>query len=334
MDHPNVYSGHGGLSSFLNGRGRGVGSLPTVDQVAANAIGYNTRFPSIHLSLGGRGSQSFTVSGSPVREVGCKTVFDQMFVQDSEAAKKALQKEIAEQGSILDLVLSQAKYLGRNVNRNDREKLDEYLTAVRDAEVRLQGQQKWIKVKKPTLKELGYEEDRKMFDVDYEGSAALTFDLIRLAIQSQSSKVFTVNFGMHNRRLDLDGVKTGYHSLSHHGKIPDKLKQLEIIESFYVSQVSRFIDEIKKLKGENGNLLDDTMVMFGSALSDAARHSNRKLPIMIAGGGFKHQGHYNAKQHNGKATPLSNLYTTMLQNFGIEMEKYNTATGDINHILS
>jgi len=146
--------------------------------------------------------------------------------------------------------------------------------------------------------------------------------------------VFTVNFGMHNRRLDLEGVKTGYHSLSHHGKVPDKLKQLEIIESFYVSQVARFIDEIKKLKGENGNLLDDTMVMFGSALSDAARHSNRKLPIMIAGGGFKHQGHYNAKQHNGKATPLSNLYTTMLQNFGVEMEKYNTATGDINHILS
>ncbi|MGJ8642439.1 MAG: DUF1552 domain-containing protein [Luteolibacter sp.] len=335
MDHPNIYAGHGGLKSFMNGTGRSVGSLPTVDQVAAGAVGYDTRFPSIHMSLGGAGSPSYSLSGTQMRVMSsAKQLFQQLFVNDSEAAKKALQAEIEEQGSVLDLILDQAKSLERQVNHVDKQKLDEYMTAIRDAELHLQGQERWKDVKKADVKMPEFESEDRHGEPDYVGTSSLMFDLFHLAIQANSSRVFTLSYGMHNHRIELDGVTTGYHSLSHHGRRPDKLQQLEIIESFYIEQVSRFIERLKGSQGEQGNLLDDTMVLFGSALSDAARHSNRNLPIMIAGGGFKHKGHYDAEQHNKTATPLNNLYTSMLQNFGLEVEKYNSATGDVNHILA
>lgn len=335
MDHPNIYAGHGGLNSFLNGTGRGVGALPTVDQVAAGAVGYDTRFPSIHMSLGGKGSPSYSLSGTQMRVMGsADQLFKQLFVNNSAAANKALQAEIEEQGSVLDLILEQAKSLERQVNHVDKDKLDEYLTAIRDAEKHLQGQVKWKDIEKPDVKMPELESVDRHGKTDYEGNSSLMFDLFHLAIQSDSSRVFTLSYGMHNNRIDLDGVTSGYHSLSHHGRRPEKLEQLQIIESFYVDQVSRFIDRLKGSNDEQGNLLDETMVLFGSALSDAGRHSNRNLPIMIAGGGFKHKGHYDAQQHNKAATPLNNLYTSMLQNFGLEVEKYNTATGDVNHILA
>ena len=342
MDHPNVRGGHGGLKDFLNGGDFGrVKShrIATVDQVAATAMGYETRFPSLHLSTGGRGSPSITTSGTRKREEGSsQELFRKLFVEDGDAAKRALAKDIEEQGSILDLIREQARSIGNQVNHKDREKLDEYLTAIRDAENKLQGMKKWQYIDKPQADSAIVEVDRKKAKSDensFDTEASMMFDLVHLAIESDSSRIFTISFGMHNRRIDLDGVNSGYHSLSHHGRRPEKLKQLEVLESNYVSQVSRLMERLKESGSEGGNLLDETMILFGSALSDAARHSNRDLPIMLAGGGFQHQGHVDVQQkHNKKATPLNNLYTSMLQNFGLEVERYNSATGDLNHILT
>ncbi|MGJ8726332.1 MAG: DUF1552 domain-containing protein [Roseibacillus sp.] len=342
MDHPNVRGGHGGLSHFLNGGDFGrvkSNRIATVDQVAATAMGYETRFPSLHLSLGGKGSPSITTSGTQKRVEGTpQQLFGKLFVEDSDAAKRALAKDIEEQGSILDLIREQARSIGNQVNHKDREKLDEYLTAIRDAERKLQGMKKWQHVDKPKVDSAVVEVDRKKAKSDdnsFDTEASMMFDLVHLAIESDSSRIFTISFGMHNRRIDLDGVNSGYHSLSHHGRRPDKLKQLEVLESNYVTQVSRLMDRLKESGSEGGNLLDETMILFGSALSDAARHSNRDLPIMLAGGGFQHKGHVDMQQTvNKNATPLNNLYTSMLQNFGLEVEKYNSATGDLNHILT
>jgi len=306
MDHPHIYAGHGGLRSFLNGTGKGIGTSPSI-----------------------------SVSGTRVRNSGNpQQLFKKLFVRDTDTVKKALQVEVEEQGSVLDLIRDQAASLGKKVNSADRDKLDEYLTAIRDAENRLQGQQRWKNIQKPAVKMPELESEGKHGDADYVGSISLLFDLYFLAILTNSSRVFTTSFGIHNRKLDLDGVSSGYHSLSHHGRRPDKLKQLAIIETFYIEQVSRFIEKLKNSDDDHGNLLDDTMVLFGSSLSDAARHSNRNLPIMLAGGGFKHKGHINAQQPNKRAMPLNNLYTSMLQKFGLAIEKYNTATGDVNHLLT
>lgn len=342
IDHPNVRGGHGGLPNFWNGGSFGsrpASQIATVDQVAAAAVGYNTRFPSLHISLGGKGSPSITPSGTKVRTEGsAKQLFNKLFVEDSAVAKRRLAKDIEEQGSILDLVRAQAKSVGNQINHKDKEKLDEYLTAIRDAERRLQGLKKWQHVPKPKADSSIVNIDHREAKADKNGfdtQAAMMFDLVHIAIESDSSRVFTISFGMHNHRIDLEGISSGYHSLSHHGRRPNMLAQLEILEANYVSQVSRLVDKLKASTGERGNLLDDTMVFFGSALSDAARHSNRNLPIMLAGGGLKHQGHVSVQQkHNKMVTPLNNLYTTMLQNFGLEVEKYNSATGDLNHLLT
>jgi hypothetical protein len=139
-----------------------------------------------------------------------------------------------------------------------------------------------------------------------------------------------VGFGMHNHVIEIDGVNTGYHGLTHHGNLPDRLKQLRIIDAFYIEQMARFMSKLKNTKTNDGNLLDETMVFFGSGLGDASRHSNRDLPIILAGGGFKHGSHVNAMQRNKHQTPLNNLFTTMLQRFGVEIDRFNNATGTIN----
>ena len=158
------------------------------------------------------------------------------------------------------------------------------------------------------------------------------FDLLFLAIQSDTSRIFTAGFGMHNLVIELDGVKEGYHNLSHHGNLEEKLRQLRIIETFYITQMARFMEKLKSARTERSNLLDETMVFFGSGLGDAARHSNRDLPLILAGGGLKHGAHLDCAQPDGRQTPLNNLFTTMLQNFGVETDRFNNATGTMNQL--
>lgn len=326
MDHPSLFNKHGGQRTLLSGM---QDNAPSVDQIAAAHVGYDTRFPSIHISIGGAQGASTTRSGIKVREENNPfDLFKKLFVKDSDKARQARKLEIDRQGSVLDLVKSQAKLLSKSVNPADRDKLDEYLTAIREAEQKLQGMKKWQDYPKPKV---DFDSSIKAHGgMDYPTLAPMMFDLLHLAIESDSSRVITAGFGMHNKRIEIDGVDTGYHSLSHHGMVPAKLKQLQIIETFYIEQYARFIQKLKESKTGTSSLLDETMVFFGSGLSDAARHSNRNLPIILSGGGFKHQGHVDAAQHNGRQTPLNNLYTSMLQNFGVEIEKFNDAKGTVS----
>lgn len=328
MDHPGIFSKHGAMKSVLRGADSGI----SIDQVAAEHIGYKTRFPSLHVCVGGKLGASWTRSGIKVREHGNpRDLFNLLFVKDSDAAKKKLKKELSEQGSILDLLRDQTKQFERRSNSSDKKKIDEYLTAIREAEIKLQGMKNWIETPKPNV---NYDASgRPHSDMDYGFLSPLMFDLMFLAIQSDSSRVFTAGFGMHNRTIELDGVATGYHGLSHHGNVPERLRQLQIIDKFYFEQLARFMTRLKDTplgQRGNGSLLDKTMVLFGTGLGDAARHSNRDLPTVIAGGGFKHRGHVDAKQPRGERLPLNNLYTSMLQNFGVETEQFNNATGTID----
>lgn len=340
MDHPNVFTKHAGIRSLLNGvlnKNARPGQNISIDQVAANHVGYTTRFPSLHISLGGAESASYSSSGILLRqETSPEALFKKLFVADSAAAQKARALELEEQGSVLDLVRTRARRLERSVSQTDRAKLDEYLTAIREAEERLQGKRRWQNIQKPEVSKKEYDPAaRGHGDLDYGFLSPVMFDLLTLALQSDSSRVITANFSMHNRLIEIDGVTKGYHTLSHHGNRESHLRELQIIETFYMEQLSRFIGRLKGINTNGGSLLDDTMVFFGSGISDASRHSNRNLPIILAGGGLKHQGHFDAEQrHNGKQTPLNNLFTTMLQHFGIEIESFNGATGNLNHVLA
>ncbi|QDT62527.1 hypothetical protein SV7mr_50750 [Stieleria bergensis] len=340
MDHPNVFTKHAGIKSLLNGvlnKNARPGQNISIDQVAANHLGYTSRFPSLHISLGGAESASYSSSGILLRqETSPEALFKKLFVADSAAARKQRALKLEEQGSVLDLVRTRASRLERDISRSDRAKLDEYLTAIREAEERLQGMRRWQDIDKPKVTKEQYDPAaRGHGSLDYGFLGPVMFDLLALALQSDSTRVITANFSMHNRVIEIDGVTKGYHTLSHHGNRPSHLRELQIIETFYMQQLSRFIEKLKGINSNSGSLLDDTMVFFGSGISDASRHSNRNLPIILAGGGLKHQGHYDAVQrHNGKQTPLNNLFTTMLQHFGIEIESFNGATGNLNHVLA
>lgn len=340
MDHPNIFTKHGGIKSLLNGvlnKNAKPGQNVSIDQVAASHLGYTTRFPSLHISLGGAESASYSPSGILMRqETSPESLFKKLFVADSAAARKERGLKLEEQGSVLDLVRSQARRLERGVSRADKEKLDEYLTAIREAEERLQGMRRWQNVRKPEVTKDQYDPTaRGHGSMDYGFLSPMMFDLLGLALQSDSSRILTANFSMHNRVIELEGVSKGYHTLSHHGNRESHLRELRIIESFYIEQLSRFIGKLKSYNTDRGSLFDDTMVFFGSGLSDATRHSNRDLPVILAGGGLKHRGHHDAIQrHSERQTPLNNLYTTMLQHFGLEIESFNGATGDLNHLLT
>ena len=334
MDHPGIYTKHGAMNSLLSGidaKGAAVGENVSLDQLAAAYVGYQTRFPSVHISLGGSQGSSWSPSGIKVREESDPLdLFRKLFVNDPEAAKQARKLELDRQGSVLDLVREQADRVGRSINQTDRDKLDEYLTAVREAEARIQGMQRWEDVPKPQVE---FDDTTNAHgNMDYATLSPLMFDLLFLAIQSDTSRVFTAGFGMHNHVIELDGVSDGYHGLTHHGNLPERLKQLRIIETFYIEQMARFIAKLKDSRTECGTLLQETMVFFGSGLGDAARHSNRNLPLVLAGGGLKHGTHLDCKRSNGEQTPLSNLFTTMLHNFGIEIERFNNATGSMSQL--
>lgn len=336
IDHPGIFTKHDAMSSILSGvdpKRAAPGENVSLDQVAAAHVGYQTRFPSVHISLAGSQGASWSPSGIKVREEADPLdLFQKLFVDDSEAAKKAHKLELDQQRSVLDLVREQARRLERGINASDRGKLDEYLTAVREAEQKIQGMKRWKDVPKPKVK--FDTEEHAHSKLDYETLSPLMFDLLFLAIQSDTSRVFTAGFGMHNNVIELEGVSEGYHSLSHHGNLEDKLKQLRIIETFYIAQMARFIEKLKNARTEQSHLLNETMVWFGSGLGDAARHSNRDLPIILAGGGFKHGQHLDCKRTNGTQTPLNNLFTTMLQKFGVETDRFNNATGTMNELKS
>ncbi len=327
MDHPHISSGHGAMQSALSGvkigNGPQVGSFVSVDQVAADHVSYTTRFPSVHVSVGGAQDCSWTKSGIKVREDSLSGLFAKLFVNNQEKANKERELQLQEQGSLLDLVREQAAAFKRKISLPDQNKLDEYFTAIREAEVKLQGQKKWLNVDKPKVE--NPTEGHPHGDMDYNFLAPLMMDIICLAIQSDSSRVFTAGFGMHNRIIELDGINTGYHSLSHHGKDPDKIRQLMIIDRFYIAQYVRLIQKLKDIKTSKGTMIDQTMVMFGSSMADASKHSNRNLPILLAGGGFKHGVHLDC-QVKGNQTPLNNLFTTMLRRFGVGTERFLNAT--------
>ncbi len=335
MDHPGIFSKHGAMKSVLSGvspDGAPAGTAISVDQVAADHVGYQTRFPSLHVCIGGTLGASWTKSGIRVREDSDpRNLFKLLFVNNSAAANKAREQELKDQGSILDLLRAQTKQFERRTSPSDRKKLDEYLTAIREAEVKLQGMQRWLNTPRP---DVDYDATgHPHSDMDYGFLAPLMFDLLFLAIQSDSSRVFTAGFGMHNRTIELDGVSGGYHGLSHHGNVAQQLRQLQIIDRFYIEQMARFMDRLQDSPLGNrgdGTLLDRTMVLFGTGLGDASRHSNRDLPTVIGGGGFKHRGHVDAQLPRGQRTPLNNLYTTMLQNFGVEVDRFNNATGTVD----
>jgi hypothetical protein len=340
LDHPGVGGGHGCSNTFLNGvelkdtKDRPQ-RLHSLDQLLAEQLGEGTRFPSLLLGAGGiswsRAGITLPTNGDPAR------VFAKLFVEDNPKMKQRTRQFIDEDASILDVVRQDAARLNTRLAKADQAKLDQFLTAIREVERKLKRQANWLDIAKPKASDKvirGDDNDEMIVDLAYPYNTSVMYDLMVLALQTNSTNVICYGHPGGNRLFPFDGITLGYHSLTHHGKRPELLNELAIIEAFYAAQFSRFLTKLKDTPDSAGrSLLDSTLVLFGSGMGNASAHSSRNLPIMVAGGGLKNGSHHRFPRQGRDGRPLSDLFVTILQKFGIEQDKFRTSTSNLNHIL-
>lgn len=327
---PGVDGGHAAEKSFLTGApGASRGSFKnsiSLDQVMAEAVGGETRFPSLALMVGAEMmSCSWTRSGSMIPPQGSPLkLYQQLFVEDTPAGKAAAVLRLKEDRSLLDSLRAQTKKLEKTVGAADRERLDQYFTSVRELEQRLAKAGDWLDKPKPkvTLSQPTEVADRD----DLARNERVMFDLVRTALETDSTRIVTVCFNTGSLRPhQIPGVTSNCHELTHHGGREEKLGELRRIEEAQFSALAEFLSGMSAAKEQGVSLLDQTSVLYGTNMGSANAHSNDNLPVLLAGGGFKHAGHLAFDKK--KNYPLSNLYVSLLQRIGVNASSFSSGTG-------
>ena len=342
LSHPDVDGGHSTENCFLTGaRGpthSGFRNTISLDQFAAEALGPVTRFPTLNLGVNidkANRSLSWTRDGVllPAQD-SAPALFQQMFVQGNPADVARQVRKLEERGSILDTLLDDARQLERGLGQQDKARLDQYLTSVREVEQRLQSAREWERRPKPTTDLSPPEDirDQKLFFQKFK----LMLDMARLALESDSTRIVTLMvdafatpvFKLHEDQNTTDG----YHNLSHHGQSPEKVAQLEDADRQQMGLLRNLLQQLAERQNGDARLLDRTMVLYGSNMGDSNTHLNTNLPILLAGGGFKHGQHLAFRpDHN---TPLCNLYVTLLQHLGFDTDAFGSSTGTLTGLES
>ena len=329
--HPEVDGGHAASKSWLTGAPHpGAANFRnsiSMDQLAAKHIGLQTRLA--YMALGG-GAVSVSANGVKIPGVPYPShFFRKMFLEGRPEQKAAQIERLREGRSVLDTVMASAKRMRNRISRRDQQKLDEYFTSVREAEQQLTKSEQWQHKPKPKVDAKPPNDIRDRTRVI--DRARQLYNIMHLAIQTDSTRLITYSVGDSSYVPQLAGVSMNYHDLSHHGQDPEKLKQLAIVESEHVKAFGDFIRRLKATKEGDSNLLDRTMVLLGSHMHSGG-HNNRNLPIILAGGGF-HHGQHLAFDHDDNY-PLANLYVTMLQQIGLDIDRFASSTGTITGLES
>ena len=336
VSHPDVDGGHPADNCFLTaaphpGSG-GFRNTISLDQYIGERIGHLTRFQSLTLGvnvLQGLRSLSWTGSGVLIPcEEKAADVFSRMFFQGTAAETEAQVRKLETGQSILDAVAGQAKTLQRSVGARDRDRLDQYFTSVRDLEQRMQMSREWERKPKPKVS--------APMPLDpaspkaYMEKVKLMYDMSRLAFETDSTRSISLLLdSVNSPAIEFGDIKTsdGYHNLSHHGKSPEKLAQLKTIDEWHMKLLAELFNDLKSVKEDGEPLLDRTLILYGSNLGNANTHVTTNMPVIFAGGGFKHGQHlaFNT-EHN---YPLPNLFVSMLQRMGLETERFASSTGTL-----
>lgn len=326
--HPEVDGGHSASVSWLTGAPHpGAANFRnsiSIDQLAARQIGLQTRFASRQMGSG------IAISANGVKLPGSPYPlhhFNEMFLEGRPDEKAERLRRFREGQSVLDTVLEASRRMKQRVSRQDQQKLDEYFTSVRDAERNLLKSEQWQNRPKPAVdvKPPTRLQNRAMI-IEL---AKQFYDVMHLALQTDSTRLMTYVVGGSTQVPALPGVSQNYHDLSHHGQDPEKLKQLGIVEGEHLKLYGDFLRKLKETSESDSNLLDRTMVMLGSHMHSGG-HNNQNLPIILAGGGFQHGQHLAFDQNDN--TPLANLHVSMLQRLGLEIDRFASSTGTMNGI--
>jgi hypothetical protein len=337
LSHPEVDGGHASEQCFLTGaphptRG-GFRNTISLDQYAAAHIGQQTRFPSLTLQIGqGTNSLSWTADGVRIPpENRASRVFADLFLNGSETEKQQRLRQLREGRSLMDSVGDRISRLQQDVGPADRQRLEQFFTAVSEFEQRLAQTQQWEHQPKPSV-------DQKPPEDFLEPSALIgrtrsMFDVIRLALETDSTRLISVIIGQtFNPTVDLPGVNLPHHALTHKSSLEDARQQLEIVETAQVQELARLLHGLNESTEQGTSLLDHSMILYGSNLGSAARHDTTNLPILLAGGGFQHGRHLAFSRTTNR--PLADLYVTMLQKLGVETNQFSSSSGNLSELES
>ncbi len=317
----------------------------SVDQVAAEKIGSLTRLPSLEIGTeGGRNAGqcdsgyscaysnniSWKTPSTPMsKEINPKLVFERLFGSsgDQESAKARARRDFF-RTSILDSVSDDASKLSKTLGITDRRKLDEYFSSVREIEQRIARSQADKTSQKVPQIEMPQRIPRELDD-----HIRLMFDLLAIAFETDTTRVATfmlANEGS-NRSYPMVGVNDGHHHLSHHQNKEDFIAPLKKIDKYLITHFANFLERLKGTKEGDGNLLDHSMIVYGSAISDGNHHNHNDLPILLAGGG---SGTITTNRHvvYPKNTPLNNLFLSMLDRMDVRIDQLGDSTGRLDRV--
>jgi hypothetical protein len=322
--HPDVDGGHAASKSWLTaaphpGAANFINTI-SVDQLAAQTLGLETRMASL---AAGSGGISVSANGVPVPANAYPArLFQSMFIEGRPQEKRDQIERLREGQSVLDTVLESAEQMKKRVSRQDQHKLDQYFASVREAEKRLHKAEQWQHKPKPQVDAKPPADIRDANDIITR--ARQMYDVMYLALLTDSTRVITYGVGDSNAVASLPGVSMNYHDLSHHGQDPEKLRQLAIVESAHVQAFGEFLTRLKETAEGDSQLLDRTSVLLGSHMHSGG-HNNRNLPLLLAGGGFRHGQHLAFSQQDNY--PLANLFVSLLQRLGLNVERFASSTG-------
>lgn len=300
----------------------------SLDQYAAERIQADTRYRNLVIGQPVQWNFSWNEKGVPVpSERSPSKVFSQLFIDGRPDEVAAETHRLQTGRSILDQVSAEAKSFGKKLGTEDRERLELMFSSIRETEQNLLRSEAWVNRPKPSIPYPAPKVDPSNEEII--ARVTLWFDITRLAFQTDSTRVILLTLG-DSGRAKLDGLTLGHHDASHHGKDATKIEQLALIEETELQQFSRFLTTMQQAGEGDSSLFDRTSILNVSNLSNASAHTCENLPVILAGGGYKHQGH--VLKDRKKNTPLSNLFVRMLQQTGIETEQFGANEGILSDV--
>jgi hypothetical protein len=297
----------------------------SLDQEVAAHIGGQTRFACLNL---GGGDLIWNRRGGRVpAQPRATLVFRQLFIRGTPEEEAREMRRIREGRSILDDVRGQVQSLNTRLSDTDRRRLELYLASIREAEQRLQQDERWSSTPKPRVEFPTPTSD--LGGAQLVARSQQWFDIIHLALQTDSTRVVSLHLGSQDQS-GINGVTLAHHDASHHGQEPGKLEQLALIEEAEMRVFGEFLRKLRESREGEHNLLDRTMVLYTSNLGNSSSHDNTNLPLLLAGGGLRHRGHLAYDRRNN--TLLSNLYVRMLHQMGIEARSFGASTSVLSDV--
>ncbi|MFT5121955.1 MAG: hypothetical protein ACI9QL_005218 [Candidatus Omnitrophota bacterium] len=333
LHHPKSQAHHNCEKVWLTGErvpanGGAFRNTVSADQVMAEVQGLSTRFPSLEMAVEGS-SLAWSRDGIQLpAESNLRSIFNRMFGEE-RGGKEAVRRRLARRGSILDGVMGEASWMNNRIGAADRTKLDEYLTAVREVEVRTERANLWLDVPKPAIEKSEADRySRQLNQNQVQMVHRLYYDLMVLALRTDMTRVITCMICSESNGGAIPdiGISQGRHALSHHNGDPEQLRRLTQTDTFLVEQLSYFLDQLKEHRDEQGPLLDTTQVLWGSGMSYGHSHGLTNLPTVYAGGkklGVKHGQHVDY-----------NLLLTMIQRMDVETDQFQDSLGTISEVVA